>query len=206
MEKTGLEREAAARRSDRQGLNPQENPGLPKRPAGSDEDDSDDEGRNGNVKNRKESRYMDWYKKNGNSSRRESLAGKTGEESLQGRIQQDGEAESQTENSSTQQTNSRIPRLNGSNLPDEVKISQEAKQNTSEIINNNKNKTDIELSLDASQTSDMFNNNSNLEAEAALRGNRRKRNHLLEKKSIFTIAYDDIQTEQLRPESAAAEP
>ncbi|XP_069169456.1 cadherin-86C isoform X2 [Procambarus clarkii] len=64
---------------------------------------------------------------------------------------------------------------------------------------------DSEINLGVSQSSQLFDSDVDLEAVAAARG-RRKRNHLLEKKSIFTIAYDDMQTEQLRPESAAAEP
>ncbi|XP_069953707.1 cadherin-86C-like isoform X1 [Cherax quadricarinatus] len=64
---------------------------------------------------------------------------------------------------------------------------------------------DSEINLGVSQSSQLFDSDVDLQAVAAARG-RRKRNHLLEKKSIFTIAYDDMQTEQLRPESAAAEP
>lgn len=35
---------------------------------------------------------------------------------------------------------------------------------------------------------------------------RKKRNAMTEKKSVFTIAYDDMQTKQLRPDSAAGDP
>ena len=51
----------------------------------------------------------------------------------------------------------------------------------------------------------VFDGSDELEAAAAARG-KRKKNHLLEKKSIFTIAYDSMDTGQLRPESAAKEP
>ncbi|KAK4314695.1 hypothetical protein Pmani_014032 [Petrolisthes manimaculis] len=62
-----------------------------------------------------------------------------------------------------------------------------------------------EINLGTSQSSQIFEGDGDLEAVAAERG-RRKRSHLLEKKSIFTIAYDDMHTSNLRPESAAMEP
>lgn len=62
-----------------------------------------------------------------------------------------------------------------------------------------------EINLGVSQSSQMFEGDGDLETAAAERG-RRKRSHLLEKKSIFTIAYDDMHTSNLRPESAAPDP
>ena len=43
-------------------------------------------------------------------------------------------------------------------------------------------------------------------SKAATDKSRKKRNAMTEKKSIFTIAYDDMQTNQLRPDSAAHDP
>ncbi|XP_071536208.1 uncharacterized protein [Panulirus ornatus] len=94
---------------------------------------------------------------------------------------------------------SRVPAIqsHSTNLPDDAKV----KEGEEEL----RNIMDHEINLGVSQSSQMFDSDVDLEAVAAARG-RRKRNHLLEKKSIFTIAYDDMQTDQLRPESAAAEP
>ncbi|XP_076046805.1 uncharacterized protein LOC143028499 isoform X2 [Oratosquilla oratoria] len=62
---------------------------------------------------------------------------------------------------------------------------------------------DSEINLGVQQGSNVFDNTTDLEEAAR---HRRRRNYMTEKKSIFTIAYDDMRTQNLRPESAAAEP
>ncbi|XP_042230519.1 cadherin-86C-like isoform X2 [Homarus americanus] len=93
----------------------------------------------------------------------------------------------------------RVPAIpsHSQDLPGDAKI-QDGEEELRTIMDN-------EINLGVTQSSQMFDSDVDLETVAAARG-RRKRNHLLEKKSIFTIAYDDMQTEQLRPESAATEP
>ncbi|PSN44130.1 hypothetical protein C0J52_13840 [Blattella germanica] len=44
---------------------------------------------------------------------------------------------------------------------------------------------------------------SGIAMSSMLLGNKKKRSQLLEKKSVFTIAYDDMQTKQLRPDSSS---
>ncbi|XP_069980295.1 uncharacterized protein [Penaeus vannamei] len=226
---TGLEREAAQRSHGRRdSLGGQDRPDEAMHADGKSTHSSDYEEESGEEKDYKstrrrqrkasQSRYMEWYDRGRDSKARDpkdsrARDSKEPRESRNrsvDRSYRDSDSKAElTEGHSRASTElrggadskslSRIPRPQGassSNLPDDLKV-QEGEEELRYMM-------DREINLGVSQ-SQMFEGDADLEVAAAARG-RRKRNHLLEKKSIFTIAYDDMQTDTLRPNSAAAEP
>ncbi|RXG69481.1 Cadherin-86C [Armadillidium vulgare] len=67
---------------------------------------------------------------------------------------------------------------------------------------------DDEIRLGVNKSSTIFEKNMRNDASVLNipKGKRKPRNKMLEKKSIFTIAYDGMKTDQLRPESANGDP
>ncbi|XP_066951732.1 cadherin-86C-like [Macrobrachium rosenbergii] len=206
MEATGLEREAAKRlvnrrgslgQQDRQDASLQATDGRGQGQE-DDEDSSNEQDNNGERRKKKQAnpRYMEWNDKNKGKGQ-ESQDGKKSKKEPGTEVRESGEGSEGVQENSQEQP--RVPRVDGtsSNLPDDLKA-QEGDEELRSIMEN-------EANLGMNQDSLLFENDAEMEA-AIKAGRRRKRNHLLEKKSIFTIAYDDMQTEQLRPESAAAEP
>ncbi|XP_068207160.1 cadherin-86C-like isoform X2 [Palaemon carinicauda] len=216
MEATGLEREAAKRLVNRRGSLGQQDRQDASLQAidgkggqaqdGNDGDSSNEQDNNNEKRTKKQSnpRYMEWREKNKGKGQ-ESQEGKKSKNEPETEVRESGEgSESQTrvvteDAQKNSQDRLRVPKVDGtsSNLPDDLKA-KEGDEELRTIIEN-------EANLGMNQDSLLFENDAEMEA-AIKAGRRRKRNHLLEKKSIFTIAYDDMQTDQLRPESAAAEP
>ncbi|KAK7067666.1 hypothetical protein SK128_006969, partial [Halocaridina rubra] len=211
MDATGLEREAARRsvrrgslgQPDRQDESLQVTDGRITQQGEYDDDIGEDREKR---RQKKEStpRYMEWYDKNKDQKHesKEKKSTKSVSEDAEVRVSGEG-SESRTKIvSEVPQSNAqeppRVPNVDGTtiNVTDDLK----AKDGDEEL----RNIMDGEINLGMSG-SQLFENDAEME-EAIKAGRRRKRNHLLEKKSIFTIAYDDMQTDQLRPESAAAEP
>ena len=202
MEATGLEREAAKRLVNRRGsLGQQDRLDVSHQAIDGrgievtqqeGEDLNEDNAERRIQKKQINPRYMDWQSKN--KDQNQESEDKNSKNEPNAEVRESGEgSESQTRV---------ITEVAQENLQGQSNVSNSVKAEGDEEL---RNILENEANLGMSEDSNLFENDA--EVEAAIKaGRRRRRNHLLEKKSIFTIAYDDMQTDQLRPESAAAEP
>ena len=91
---------------------------------------------------------------------------------------------------------------NNLNLPDDVKI-MTSEKNSSVEQRIQQNVTNVNITNASSITEANVKNDSSV---LNIPSSKKNRNKMLEKKSVFTIAYDGMKTDQLRPDSASADP
>ncbi|XP_068085197.1 cadherin-86C [Anabrus simplex] len=135
------------------------------------------------------SRYMEWYK-----TKREERERKKREEEEERRKLETGKGRSKGK------VRGKTPPAAVSS-PEEKTPQEEKKEEMKEPVVVSEAKVEEQQVLKVAALED--DQDSGIAMSSLLGAKRRKHHQLLEKKSVFTIAYDDVQTKQIRPDSSS---